>query len=114
MKQPVVESKVLNILGKGYMPTDSRNLLTFAVITALFVVSNAASFTLGYQQSSLAIQNDISVVKGYAQLEAQIVRNHEANDRSHSKIMQTATPYMYYDKNGVPTHIYGDTPPLHR
>lgn len=114
MNQPVVQSKVLNILGKGYMPTDSRNLLTFAVLTALFVVSNAASFTLGYQQSSLAIQNDISVIKGYAQLEAQIVRNHEESMKSNGNMHPIPTPYMYYDENGVPTQIYGDTPPLHR
>ena len=110
MNQNAAQTKAFNILNKGYMPTDSKNLLTFGVLTALFVVSNAASFTLGYQQSSLAIQNDISVIKGYAQLEAQIVRNHEESLKSNQKIHQSPTPYMYYDENGVPTQIYGETP----
>ena len=111
MNQDVAQSKAFNILKKGYMPTDSKNLLTFSVLTALFVVSNAASFTLGHQQSSLAIQNDISVIKGYAQLEAQIIRNHKESLLVSEKMHQSPTPYMYYDENGVPTQIYGSSNP---
>ncbi len=112
MNQDAAQSKAFNILKKGYMPTDSKNLLTFGVLTALFVVSNGASFTLGYQQSSLASQNNLSIIKGYAQLEAEIIRSHEESMEANEKMHQSPTPYMYYDANGIPTQIYGDSPPL--
>lgn len=72
MNNDILESKALNILKGGYMPTDNKNLITFATITSLFIVSSAAAFVLGYQLSSEATKNNLATVQSYAHLEAGI------------------------------------------
>ena len=113
MNNDTLQSKAINILNGGYMPTDNKNLITFAAITSLFVVSTAAAFVLGYQLSTAAMKNSLTTVQEYRHLEAEIINAYEDEHGLVSTIdKKTHQPlYKYYNSAGVITPIYTPPPP---
>ena len=103
MSNTSLEDQTINILKNGYIPQDNKNLLTCASITALFIVSNVATYTLG-------ITSMESNINATLDLEAKIVHDYESKigiDHTHrnpkSVLFHKVKPskqYSYYDKNG--------------
>jgi len=112
MTDSSLESKAINILNGGYMPTDNKNLITFTAITSLFVVSTAAAFVLGYKLSTEATKNNLVTVQEYRHLEAEIINAYEEEHGLVSNVHSSDifTPYSYINKNGLQTPIH-ITPP---
>jgi hypothetical protein len=92
------------------MPQDHKNLLTWSALTALFIISSASAFTLGYQQSTNASKNNIHLIQSYAKMESVIIDNYERE--LYEKSLDTITikgsvnpksvkHIRYYDKNGL-------------
>ena len=113
MNNDTLQSKAINILNGGYMPTDNKNLITFAAITSLFVVSTAAAFVLGYQLSTEATKNNLAAVQEYRHLEAEIINAYEEEHGLVSAVHSSdiVTPYSYINKNGIQTPIHMTPPP---
>jgi hypothetical protein len=76
----------------------------------LFIISSAAAFSLGYQQSTNASQNNIHLIQSYAEMESVIIENYEKE--LYEKSLDTITikgsvnpksvkHIRYYDKNGL-------------
>jgi len=109
-----LESKTLNILKNGYMPTDNKNLLTWGSLTALFIVSVASSFQLGYSQASTAITNNFASLAEYRRLEQVIINDYNKSQRTRSGLSKQHnpkapprdhSPIYYLDSNGSPVLI---------
>jgi len=105
-----LESKALNILKNGYMHNDNKNLLTWGSLTALFIVSVASSFQLGYSQASTAITTNFASLAEYRRLE-QVIINDYFNKDSEMNTLPAPTkfnknvPIYYLDSNGSPVLI---------
>lgn len=52
MNNDALESKALNLLKHGYMPTDNKNLITFSALTSLVFLVGMAAYTTGYSIGS--------------------------------------------------------------
>ena len=50
-KTQELERKAINILRKGYMPTDNKNLLTFVAICGFIFTLGMLSYNFGYKQA---------------------------------------------------------------
>jgi hypothetical protein len=105
--QSELESKTLQILKKGYMPADNKNLITFVSITTLFAITTAAAFALGFQLRANTVQSNLTSLQEYRQLEADIIDNYENRHGLSSTIdINNNHPvYKYYNQDGLLTTI---------
>jgi hypothetical protein len=107
-----LENKTLQILKAGYMPVDNKNLIAFATIATLWIVSSAATLKIGYDLKASEMNGNLTTLASYGELEANIINNYEkrhgiASIHAAEKI---PIPYSYIDKSGFLQQIT-TTPP---
>jgi hypothetical protein len=105
-----IEERAINVIRSGFTPQNHKNLLTWSTLTALFIISSAAAFSLGYQQSTNASKNNIHLIQSYAEMEKAIIDNYEKElyekELDTLTIRKSVNPksvkhLRYYDKNGL-------------
>ena len=107
-----LENKTLQILKAGYMPVDNKNLIAFATIATLWIVSSAATLKIGYDLKASEMNGNLTTLASYSELEADIINNYEkqhgiASIHTAEKI---PTPYSYIDKSDVLQQIITPRP----
>lgn len=96
-----LEQKAIGILRNGYIPQDHKNLLTWASITALFVISTAAAFVLGYQLATMSIDNNLKMLQDYSNLEHHIINQYEHEpDNNPQTTAYPTKKFSYLDQHG--------------
>ena len=106
ISQSKLENAVTSKMTSGYLAMDSKNTILWGSLTALFISSNVITYTNayngGWEGAILAQKATMSIIKGYNNLEAEIIRDYEATHNITSISHKTAgpVPFQYYDEYG--------------
>jgi hypothetical protein len=97
-----LDKECKKVISKGFMSADNKNLLTFAALTSLFIISSATSFKIGYDIKGRSDTDNFNSLREYRQLEASIISDYEITHgiASIHAVDTITTPYSFIDSNG--------------
>lgn len=65
MNNDILESKAINILKGGYLPTDNKNLLTFGALTSTIFLVGMAAYSVGHTDGMSQMHMQMEIAHEY-------------------------------------------------